>query len=117
MKTSSPSDHDPNRRRSQRVILNVPITVSGMTSIGPFTEKTHTLVISAHGALIVLAAKISPGQIVELQSSTSAEKQACRVVHGSKGEEGKTQWGLEFIEPAPHFWPITFPPADWDIPS
>jgi hypothetical protein len=115
MKTPSSPGQDP--RRSQRLILKIPITVSGETAVGPFSEKTHTLVISAHGALIALGAKISPGQMIEIQISTSADKQVCRAVHGSIVQEGKTHWGIEFIQPAPHFWHITFPPADWEATS
>ena len=53
---------DSNRRRSHRVLLNVPITVSCETPQGVFTEKTQTLVVNAHGALITLGAKVTAGQ-------------------------------------------------------
>src|SRR6266849_867504 len=43
-----------NRRRSQRVLMTVPVRVSGQISVGlPFEEETHTRAISAHGALIL----------------------------------------------------------------
>jgi hypothetical protein len=71
------------------------------------------LVINVHGALIELATEISKGQQLEVQCSTSPDKQTCRAVRQGESAEGKTQWGIEFIEPVPHFWHITFPPADW----
>ena len=110
MNTWSGSGPDASRRRSQRVILSVPITVSGDAGNATFSEKTQTLVINAHGALITLAAKISQGQLVKIQSSTHPEKQACRVVYVGPPVEGKTQLGVEFTEPSPHFWHIAFPP-------
>ena len=114
MNTWSGTGPDASRRRSQRVILSVPITVSGEAGNAAFSEKTLTLVINAHGALITLAAKISQGQIVKIQSSSHPEKQDCRVVYVGPPVEGKTQLGVEFTEPSPLFWRIAFPPEDWD---
>jgi hypothetical protein len=104
------------RRRSQRVVLSIPITVSGETIQGPFTEKTQTLVINAHGALLTLAAKVVHGQKLALKSATHPETQACSVVFVGPSVEGKTQFGVEFTAPAPHFWQIAFPPQDWSAP-
>ena len=50
---------DPGRRRSMRVLLSVPIVVSGKTANNEdFKEETRTLVVNAHGALIALAAQV-----------------------------------------------------------
>src|SRR5690348_17760655 len=47
---------DPGRRRSMRVLLSVPIVVSGKDADNKgFTEEARTLVVNAHGALIALA--------------------------------------------------------------
>ena len=113
MNTWATSGPESARRRSQRVILSIPVTVSGATTQGPFSENTQTLVINAHGALVALAAKISHGQQLEIKSATHPEKQACKVVYVGPTVEGKTQFGVEFTKPAPHFWQIAFPPEDW----
>jgi hypothetical protein len=97
-----------NRRRGLRVLLNVPATVSGESPEGDFSEETRTLVVNAHGALITLKAKIAQGQLLQIKTLTS-EKRTCRVVYvGPPLEEG-IQLGIEFTEPAPDFWHITFP--------
>jgi len=111
--TWSTSGPDANRRRSQRVILSVPVTVSGNAAKGAFTESTKTLVVNAHGALITLAAKISQAQQLELTSVTNPEKQVCKVVYIGPTVQGQTQVGVEFIKPAPHFWHVAFPPENW----
>jgi hypothetical protein len=113
MNTWSTSGPEANRRRSQRVILSVPVTISGETAQGPFSEQTQTLVINAHGALITLAAKISQGQLLKMHSVSHSEKQACRVVYVGPSVDGKTQLGVEFTQPAPDFWHIAFPPEGW----
>jgi hypothetical protein len=104
---------DANRRRSQRVILSVPVSITGDGPKGKFTEETKTLVVNAHGALITLAAKVVQGQQMELKSPTNPEKQSCKVVYIGPTVQGQTQVGLEFTKPAPHFWHVAFPPENW----
>ena len=99
------------RRRSHRVLLNIPVTVSCETPPGIFTEKTQTLVVNAHGALITLEAKAVHGQSL-LIKSLSSDTRACRVVYVGPTVQGRTQFGVEFNEPAPNFWHITFPPEE-----
>lgn len=112
MDSWSPSpNQDANRRRSHRVLLSVPVTVSCETPPGMFTEKTQTLVVNAHGALINLAAKVTTGQTLLINASSEAR--SCHVVYVGPTVEGRTQLGIEFNEPAPNFWHITFPPDDW----
>jgi hypothetical protein len=101
------------RRRSHRVLLNIPVTVSCETPPGMFTEKTQTLVVNAHGALITLEAKVTQGQTLIIHSSAS-EARPCRVVYVGPTVQGRTQFGIEFTEPAPNFWHVTFPRDDWN---
>src|SRR5882762_106642 len=52
-----------NRRRSQRVLMTIPVRVSGQAGVGlPFEEETHTRAISAHGALIRVSTQVYRGQ-------------------------------------------------------
>jgi hypothetical protein len=107
---------DKNRRRSQRVMLRLPITVSASSSDGSFCEETQTVVVNAHGALIMLTAKVSQQQSLRLKSPAYSEEQTCRVTYIGPITEGRTQIGIEFTKPAPYFWHIAFPPEDW-VPS
>ena len=113
MNTWSTAGPDANRRRSQRVILSVPVSVSGTGPKGKFTEETKTLVVNAHGALVTLAAKMTQGQQLELKSASNPEAQACKVVYIGPSVQGQTQVGVEFLKPAPHFWHVAFPPENW----
>jgi hypothetical protein len=52
-----------NRRRSQRVLMTVPVRVSGQTGNGShFEEETRTVAVSAHGALILVSTPVHRGQ-------------------------------------------------------
>jgi hypothetical protein len=103
-----------NRRRSQRVLVRVPVLVRGLAEDDrPVSETTHTLVVNAHGALIDLAMDVRPGQKLVLEHGVSGKMVEARVVHVTKKETNKTEVGIAFALPAPYFWGIDFPPADW----
>jgi hypothetical protein len=106
-------------RRSQRVLLNMPIIVR--TEAGPrgpaFTEETHTLVVNAHGALIAIAGRLEQGQTFYIANRVTHEEEQCRVIYVGPVTAGKAQVGIEFAKPSPDFWRITFPPEDWVTPE
>jgi len=103
-----------NKRRSQRVIISMPVTISGKKADGAeFQEDTTTLVINAHGALVSLAAKVKEMQSLNIRTRGALEIQECRVVYIGHTDAGKTQIAIEFLQPAPLFWHISFPPEDW----
>jgi hypothetical protein len=109
---------DPGRRRSMRVLLSVPIYVTGKDKDDKrFEEDTRTLVVNAHGALISLAAKVIAGQQINVNNQATKKSMNCRVVYVGNPAAGKMQMGIEFTEPFPSFWQIDFPPDDWVVPE
>jgi len=110
---SSPSNSGP-RRRSQRVLMQVAVRVRGNDTQGKnFEEETSTLAINAHGALVLLQARITSGSRVHLQHNGTKEEQECHVAFLGPVRSGKAEVGLEFSEPRPGFWRVAFPPEDW----
>ena len=108
---------DVGRRRSMRVLLSVPVVVSGKIDNRDFSEETRTLVVNAHGAMISLAAGVAPGQIVKISANTAHISRDCRIVYVGAAQAGKSQMGVEFIKPSPAFWQLDFPPDDWVVPE
>ena len=103
-----------NKRRSQRVMLSVRILISGDRLDGKkFSEEAITSVVNAHGALIFLAEKVSLGQSVTVRNIKSNEELHAEVVDVGALHEGKFEVGIEFLEAAPRFWCVAFPPEDW----
>lgn len=101
-------------RRSRRIELDVPIVVHRPRSEGPqFYENTKTLVVNAHGALLALKGMVAPKQRLFLQNSASGQQEECRVVSVHKEMAGPPTVAVEFSKPAPAFWRVAFPPADW----
>lgn len=109
---------EPSRRRSMRVLLSVPICVTGkIAGKEDFEEQTRTLVVNAHGALISLQAPVAANQRVTVANKATNQSLECRVVHVGTESGGKIQVGIEFVKPSPSFWQIDFPPSDWVTPE
>jgi hypothetical protein len=68
------------------------------------SEKTHTVIVNEHGALILLAASVAVDQIIRLENSNVGEELLCRVASLGPGFMGKTQVAIEFIMATPGFW-------------
>jgi hypothetical protein len=103
-----------NRRRSQRVLMTIPVRVSGQNGVGlPFEEETHTRAISAHGGLILVSTQLYRGQRLTLLNVQTKAALECVVAHIARDQSGHPQVGLEFMLPNPIFWHVAFPPKDW----
>src|SRR5215469_13125221 len=101
MPSASPTGMPPRqRRRSKRVQHKAPIIVRFQDAYKQsVSEKTHTMIVSEHGALILLAAPVKPQQIIRLEHVALGEDVLCRVVSLGPTLMGKTQVAVEFIVP------------------
>jgi hypothetical protein len=109
---------DTTPRRSQRVMLKVPVVVLARGADNkPVSEETRTVTVNAHGAMILLGLKVSIGQSLMLRNLRTGEEVSCRVVYLSPYQSETREVGVEFIKPFPRFWRISFPPADWTTRS
>ena len=104
----------PNRRRSQRVLLRLPVLVIGRGPDGQHvSENAFTVNVSSRGALIQMSMRVEAAQKILCRNPDTLEEQFVRVIHVSPAAEGKSEVGVEFLKPAPKFWRISFPPDDW----
>lgn len=104
------------QRRSERVMLRVPVTVRVKTlNRESLEETTETMVVNAHGGLFKLETELRSGQSITLVNAQTKMEQRGRVVHVEPLPGGPNTVAFEFDGPAPQFWPIVFPPADWGL--
>jgi PilZ domain len=108
----SPNPKD--RRRSERVVLRMRITV-----IAEDTDRKRqrieamTQVVNAHGGLMRVRMELHVGQPMLLENPQNHAERACRVVRVDDTADGDFAVAFEFDTPNPKFWPVVFPPEDW----
>ena len=101
-------------RRSKRVILDVPLVIRGETCDNhPFRENTFTITVNAHGGLAVLENRVALGQKVVLMNPKNWDEREATIAFVGPAYAGLATVGFEFARPAPEFWAISSPPADW----
>jgi hypothetical protein len=106
-----------NRRKTQRVLVRVPVRVSvQLAGAAHFDEETHTLLLNAHGALILLSTSVGKGQRLQLLNTATGDRAECIVAYLGRRQGDRIEVGVEFILPNPNFWHVAFPPKDWTQP-
>ena len=100
------------QRRSGRLTLAVPILIIGSDSEGRvFSEETHTVLLSLHGAGIVSRHRLMAEQELVLRAVELKRETEVRVV-GEIGQQGEMHtYGVAFLDERLDFWQMEFPPA------
>jgi len=111
-------DNPINRRRSERVMLRMKVTVIAEdVQRRPRQEEALTLVVNAHGGLLQMKMEVYVGQSMRLVNSQNSVEQNCRVVRVDDTSTDSFSVAFEFNQPNPKFWPVVFPPLDWGSPT
>jgi hypothetical protein len=101
------------RRRGQRVLLRVRAQIHVALQGTASTLEVTTLSVSPRGALVVIKQNLPAETRVVLEHNGTRERVACKVVRPAREMPEGFHTPLEFDSPAPDFWRIAFPPADW----
>ena len=110
------SDLDRNGRRSPRILRNVPIAV---WFGGSAPLRAHTVVVNAHGALILTPRPFRVDALLRVVNQESGEDAVCRVAWcGGEDLPGLYKVGIEIVGEKPAFWGETpgWVPADAALP-
>ena len=114
MQDGNSSNPGPDRRRSERLLLDLPVLIEGESNgQAHFQEETFTVIVNAHGAVVMLAAPVSLGQMLIVVNSKTREQLEGRVVQRGHPYGGMTRVAIEFLRPAPEFWHISSLPESW----
>jgi hypothetical protein len=104
------------RRRSQRVMLQIPVHVHLQTADGRLLRQDgFTQAVNAHGGLLEMETKPEPGQRMRLMNPKSRVEQSATVVCTKKSRDGGYAVAFEFDSPTPSLWAVVFPPEDWKV--
>jgi hypothetical protein len=103
------------QRRSERILLDIPVVIRGNSGGRGFQEETFTVTVSAHGALLMLETEVSLGQKLVVMNPKSSDEREARVAYKGAVHAGLAQVAVEFTKPAPEFWQMDSPPQNWNV--
>ena len=102
---------DSQKRRSDRLMLTIPVRVEGLDDSGePFECGGQAVGINRHGAYVHLDRPISASQKILLTNLENKLRREFRVVGiREKSSTEETDLGVEAVDDCPSFWGIDFP--------
>ncbi len=90
----------------------MPIQVVGTDSDGrPFREETRTIVVTRHGAKIILARELPPEAEVTIRYPRTGREAKARVVGDAGKSHNGHHYGIEVLDSSVNLWGIHFPTA------
>jgi len=99
-------------RRSSRVLVNLPLAVSGQKSDGShISGSAETILVNRHGARIRSAVQLETRMEVRVAMLAPYKWRVGQVVWADSREN---EYGIELHRPE-NFWGIYFPPEDWEL--
>jgi hypothetical protein len=101
------------RRRSQRVMVRIPVSIRIIVAGKTVTAEAATVSVNDHGAMILCARSFPAQTVMEVQNNRTSEKMNCRVTRSPVENPDGYLIPVEFATPSPKFWCISFPPRDW----
>jgi hypothetical protein len=98
-------------RKSERVLLKIPIRVEGKDSLGnAFDETTYTLVVNRGGGQIVVSHLLQPGAVIKITNLRNGISSSFQVVaRAATSLSGSPEWGVKCLEPEIELWGVHFP--------
>ena len=99
------------QRRTERVLIQIPIEVKGDDAEGrSFRETTRTVVINRDGARIAMRTSLRRDSRITITNLQTSKTCAFRVVSRVPKAIGMDpEWGVECLDPKANFWGIVFP--------
>ena len=99
-------------RRSSRVLVTLPLAVSGQKSDGSHVSgAAETILVNRHGARIRSSVPLEPSMEVRVAMLAPYKWRVGQVVWADNSER---EYGIELSRPE-NFWGIYFPPEDWEL--
>jgi protein TonB len=112
--------------RSDAVSLDVPVRVHGSkvkdVVLGttphtePFEEQTSTMIIFSHGGVLRMNTHVGVGQMLVLTNLKTRQDAICRVLKVRPNPNLAAYVEVEFTNPQPGYWGVSFP-SDDEAPS
>jgi hypothetical protein len=97
-------------RRSDRVSISIPVEIFGADFSGEhFVEQSRTVLVSRHGATVVMSRKLGPDLELILRRPGTRKEALVRVVGQIGGQHDGYIYGLALMDQNVNLWNIYFP--------
>ena len=93
-----------------RLLLETRLDDGTMVRMAAFT-----LIVNAHGGLLEVSQKLPPGHKIHLINTGTNARAPAYVIGARKSRDDGFNVAFELENPSPDFWPIRFPPRDWNL--
>jgi hypothetical protein len=104
--------HPQGTRRSDRLSIAIPVEITGRKVTGDiFQENTRTVVVSRHGAAVLIHHRLSPDEQLSIRCPATGKEAQARVVGLVSSEDNDYVYGLAWMDPSVNLWNIYFPPV------
>lgn len=101
------------RRRSQRVIIRVPITLEMVKAGREINVSATTVAVNVHGAMVLSPRPLDAQTRLVVVNERTHERAGARVTRSPRESSEGFLTPIEFDKPAPEFWQIMFPSVSW----
>jgi len=99
-------------RRSSRVLVTLPLAVSGQRNDGShISGAAETILVNKHGAKIRSAVALEPSMEVRVAMLAPYKWRLAQVVWA---DVQQNEYGIQLDRPE-NFWGVYFPPEDWEL--
>jgi hypothetical protein len=101
------------RRRSQRVIIMVPVTLELAKEGKVVKVSAHTVAVNIHGAMVICPRTLDSETKIDIINERTRGRASARVTRAPRQSAEGFLIPVEFEKPFPTFWQISFPPSNW----
>ena len=101
------------RRRSQRVILKVPVQVEYANAGNTSVVEAQTVAVNIHGAMLLCSRNFDAAAKLQIIHRGTRERVGARVTRAPRESSDGFLVPVEFDVPSPSFWQISFPESNW----
>jgi len=101
------------RRRSQRVMIRVPVSIDFAIAGKRVTVQAMTVSVNDHGAMLSCSRSLAADVNLEITNERTGEKHPCKVTRPPVESPEGYLIPVEFLAPCPGYWRISFPPTNW----
>jgi hypothetical protein len=110
---ASQASRGEDRRRSQRVLIRMPVTLEFAADGKRVTISAATESVNDHGAMLLCPRSVAAETQLQVRNGQTQQQRLCRVVRAPIESGDGYLVPVEFADPAPGFWGISFPPSNW----